>query len=198
MKNTINAILRFLNSLSRPSKARNMRLLRERGETPGSFLIREAVTEDVPALAVLHVQTWNETYGTPRFSKLGLRTRQWQEQFAAKDDSWCCYVVADPKGKLVGFAKVARYAHADLKDYHGQLDKIYLLKDYQRIGLGRKLAGYSARWLLERNISTMVLFGVPQNPTCYFHEALGGKKLINSKGGFDGGYGWKDISILAG
>ncbi|WP_074239630.1 GNAT family N-acetyltransferase [Chitinophaga niabensis] len=71
-----------------------------------------------------------------------------------------------------------------------------LLRDYQRIGLGRKLAEHAARWLLQRGIDTMVLFGTPQNPTCYSYEALGGKKLYNSKGGFDGEYGWKDITVL--
>lgn len=114
----------------------------------------------------------------------------------AKDDSWCCFVMADQKGKLIGFAKVAHFAASELKDYAGQLDKIYLLRDYQRIGLGRRLVAQAAQWLIRQGISSMVLFGIPQNPAGYFHEAMGGKKLYNNKGGFDGGYGWKDISIL--
>lgn len=96
-----------------------MRLLQERGETPASFLIREATLEDVPALAALHVQTFIETYGGRNPPSIKTRMHQWE-----------------------------------------------------------------------------VLFGIPQNPSSYFHEALGGKKLYNSKGGFDGGYGWKDISDL--
>lgn len=62
MKNLINAIARLLLGLKRPSKATNTRLLRERGETLSSFIIREATSADIPALAALHVKTWNETY----------------------------------------------------------------------------------------------------------------------------------------
>jgi hypothetical protein len=61
VKNLINAIVRFLFGLSRPSKAANICLLRARGESLASLIIREATPEDIPALAALHVETWNET-----------------------------------------------------------------------------------------------------------------------------------------
>jgi hypothetical protein len=43
----------------------------------------------------------------------------------------------------------------------------------------------------------MVLFGTPQNPSCAFHEALGGKKLFAKNGEFHGGYGWQHLEELA-
>jgi len=50
---------RFLLSLRRPGATANARLARRRGETLG---VRRAVAADVPALAALHVETWNDTY----------------------------------------------------------------------------------------------------------------------------------------
>lgn len=45
-----------------PSRTANIRRLGERGESMESFVIREASVLDVPALAQLHVTTWNATY----------------------------------------------------------------------------------------------------------------------------------------
>ena len=50
---------RFLLSLRRPGAAANARLARRRDGTLG---VRRAVAADVPALAALHVETWNDTY----------------------------------------------------------------------------------------------------------------------------------------
>jgi L-amino acid N-acyltransferase YncA len=197
LKNFVNAIARFGFGLGRPSKAANTRLLRERGESLESLMIREAKAEDIPALAALHVKTWNETYwnvrNPPTYS---IRERQWREQFQVTDGSWFCFVVENRKGELVGFAKGKRYDHSDLPDYSGELNKIYVLREYQRLGLGRRLLGCVARRFLSQGIDTMVLFGTPQNPSCAFHEALGGEKLLAKNGEFHGGYGWRDLHSL--
>jgi hypothetical protein len=37
------------------------------------------------------------------------------------------------------------------------------------------------------------LFGVPENPSCAFHEAMGGERLYAENGEFHGGYGWRDL-----
>lgn len=101
---------------------------------------------DIPALAALHVKTWSETYWSVRHPpNYELREYQWREQFQKTDGKWFCFVVEDRKGALVGFAKGAAYASSDLPDYSGELNKIYLLRDYQRLGLGRQLVGHVAR-----------------------------------------------------
>ena len=198
MKNFINAILRFLNGLKRPSKQTNMCLLHERGETVSSFTIREVTEKDIPALAALHVKTWADTYwnvkNPPTYE---IREWQWREQFKKNDGSWFCFVVENKNGELIGFARGRTYSSTDLPGYSGELNKIYLLKDYQRLGLGRKLIGHVGWRFLDQGISTMVLFGVPQNPSCAFHESMGGEKLYAKNGEFHGGYGWKDLRKLA-
>jgi L-amino acid N-acyltransferase YncA len=126
-----------------------------------------------------------------------LRERQWREQFQATDGSWFCFVVTNPKGELIGFAKGVMPNAMDSADVSGQLNKIYLLREYQRLGLGRRLAGHVARRFLSQGIHSMVLFGTPQNPSCAFHEALGGERMFAENGEFHGGYRWPDLQKLA-
>lgn len=198
MKDAINAVLRSLASLRRPSKARNLRLLLARGETSASVVIRDATSLDVPALARLHVCTWNATHGwRPNGPTYQLRERQWRDAFSHADGSWFCLVMQSASGELVGFAKGVRYQHSDLPDFAGELNKIYLLREYQRQGLGRRLVGHVARRFLSQGIGSMVLFGDPRNPSCSFWEALGGERLRAPGGGFHGGYSWRDLQRLA-
>jgi ribosomal protein S18 acetylase RimI-like enzyme len=77
------------------------------------------------------------------------------------------------------------------------LNKIYVLLDYQRLGLGRRLVGHVARRFLSQGISSMSLFSQAENPSIRFFEAIGGEKLFSDAGEFHGGYGWRDLARLA-
>jgi GNAT superfamily N-acetyltransferase len=125
-----------------------------------------------------------------------LRERQWREAFEKTDGSWFCLVIERWNGELIGFVKGVRYS-GGLPGFSGELDKIYLLREYQRLGLGRRLLGHVARRFLSQGISTMVAFAEPQNPSCYFFEAVGGERLVDANGDFQGGYGWRDLQTLA-
>jgi ribosomal protein S18 acetylase RimI-like enzyme len=194
------AVARFLRGLGRPSKATNTRRLRERGEhTTSSLIIREPTTEDIPALARLHVTTWNATYPVMRWRPTyEIRESQWRKAFAELDGSWFCFVIEARNGELVGFAKGVRYDHPDQPEYAGELSKIYLLSEYQRLGLGRRLVGHVARRFLSQGISSMLLFADAGNPSCRFFEALGAERLRDPNGKpSQGNYGWRDLPLLA-
>ena len=62
---------------------------------------------DIPALARLHVQTFNETHrgGQPGGPSYALREHQWREAFERQEGSWFCYVIEDDRSELVGFAR---------------------------------------------------------------------------------------------
>jgi len=199
MKNFINSIRRSLNNLRRPSKQTNLLKLKERGETIDSFTFRDATVDDIPQLTKVHVKAWQDTYKVLRPPTFEIREYQWRKAFNEENDgSWFCILVVNNKNEVIGFAKGKTYKHNDLPEFSGELNKIYLLFDYHRLGLGRKLVGHVARRFLSMGINNMVLFGVPENPTCAFHEAIGGERLHNKKNGnFDGGYCWRDLKKLA-
>jgi GNAT superfamily N-acetyltransferase len=193
MKNSVHSVIRFFLSLRRPSKSTNARMLQERGETLKSFTVRELTAADIPALATLHVTTWNDTYPQVRHKPTyQVRHYQWNELFKTNDGSWFCFVIENSKGELIGFAKGKRE-----DDGSGNLNKIYLLREYQRLGLGRLLVGYTARRFLSMGISSMSVFAEATNPSCHFYEALGAKKLRHPDGKVNhGGYIWRDLSKI--
>jgi ribosomal protein S18 acetylase RimI-like enzyme len=163
-----------------------------------SFILREATAADVPALADLHVRTFKETHGDgPNSPTYVIRERQWCDAFGVTDESRFCFVVEGPGGELVGFARGIPYAHSDLPDYAGELNKIYLLRAYHRRGLGRRLVGHVARRFLRQRITSMLLFGEARNPSNGFYEAMGAERLYDAAGEFHGGYGWRDLAALA-
>jgi ribosomal protein S18 acetylase RimI-like enzyme len=198
MKSFFNTIVRFALSFKRPSRTANARLIHERGENVESMIIRVATPTEISKIAALHVKTWNDTYWYVKYKPTyELRERQWKEKFKVTDDSWFCFLVENKKREFIGFAKGKVYNHSDLPDFSGELNKIYLLREYQRLGLGRKLVGHIARRFIDKGIHTMVLFAEPQNPSCQFFEKLGGHRLYAKNGEFHGGYGWRDIRRLA-
>lgn len=189
---------RFIMGLKRPARSSNRRRLREWGESMESFTIREVTDKDLLPLVDLHVQTWADTYWTVKQPPTHeIRERQWREVFNLKDGSWCCFVVQNRAGKLIGFAHGVHYSHEDMPGFQGELSKIYLLLEYQRLGLGRLLIGHIARKFLSQGIHSMLCFGVPQNPSNRFYETLHGERLYDRKGEFHGGYGWQDLEKLA-
>ena len=197
MKNFINNILRFVNGFKRPSRQTNIRKLHDRGETIESFVFRDATQNDVAELGKLHAITWAQTYNAKN-PNIQLRQYQWQKAFTEENDgTWFCIVVVNKNNELIGFAKGIINKNKDSAEKQGDLNKIYLLNDYQRIGLGTKLIGHVARRFLSIGVNNMVLLGVPQNPSCSFHEAMGGERLYSDKGTFDGGYRWRDLRKLA-
>lgn len=162
-----------------------------------SFEIREATITDVPRLAALHVETFNQTHGVnPNGPKYELRVGQWQQMFEKKDNNWFCLVIENEENRLIGFAKGQTYSHPDQPDYQGELNKIYILKEYQKRGLGQALILKVAEEFMSRGISSMLLFGDAKNPSNGFYERLKADKLFARNGDFHGGYGWTDLHRL--
>jgi ribosomal protein S18 acetylase RimI-like enzyme len=162
-----------------------------------AFHIRDAREEDVPALARLHVQTFDETHrgGRSGGPSHELRERQWHDAFTVKDGSWFCFVVQDDTGEFVGFAKGTPH-DGGVPGFVGELNKIYVLRRVHRQGIGRLLLCNVARRFIQRGVASMLLFGEATNPSNGFYEAFGAERLYSPSGEFHGGYGWRDLKRL--
>src|SRR5215470_17352677 len=139
LRDTVRAVrfraARRMLALRRPSGRANARALGARQESLDGLILRDALAGDIPALAALHVTTWNDTYaplmtGPP----VAVREQQWRQAFE-QPDGWFCCVFARPDGELVGLTKgVFRPEH----EIPGELNKLFLAREYQRMGLGRR------------------------------------------------------------
>lgn len=162
-----------------------------------SFIIRGVTIDDIPALAALHFKAYRETHGFWASPTIQTRHLQWEQFFREKDGRSFCIGIEDTEGTLVGFAKGEPYTHGDHGEFSGELNKIYLLKKYHRLGLGRRLLCKVAGEFIQRGIQSMLLFGDAKNRSNGFYEKMGAEKLFAKNGDFHGGYGWKDLRILA-
>jgi ribosomal protein S18 acetylase RimI-like enzyme len=185
-------IQRWFYSLSRPSRRVNETRLRQRNESLSSIVCRDATSDDVPALAELHVETWNATYRTSRGPTVATRSTQWQEVFSRGNPQEFVIVLDGAGKRLIGFC----FGTPSFGEFEGVISKIFLRWEYHGLGLGRRLMEETARRFLERGIESCVLFAERSNPTIGFYDRMGGERLLDERGLFTGAYGWRDVRTL--
>jgi GNAT superfamily N-acetyltransferase len=197
MHSLIYDILRRIANLRRNSRAKSLRTLKKKRRVArliyhkGSYGRRYSATRRRAC----------EGMGRSLFTVKNpptIQTREWQwhEIFRTKDDSWFCCVAENKDGKIIGFAKGKTYQSRELPSYSGELNKIYLLFEYHRLGLRKKMMQWVAQRFTGMGIHNIVLFSEASNPTGWFYEAMGGKKLYDKDGKFHGGYGWDTFENL--
>lgn len=157
------------------------------------FELRDATLDDIPALAALHVATFRETHGRwPGGPDVRLRETQWRSIFQANRPSFC--LVIQSEARLIGFARGIDRQEVELPEFKGELNKIYLLREVQGLGLGRRLLLASAEEFLKRNITSVILFGDAKSKSNGFYEHMGGERQFAPNGDFHGAYGWRDLA----
>lgn len=192
LKPRIARVRRWLHARARPSGETNARSLHERGESLDSIIFRDATAADIPALAELHVTTWNATYNTSRGPTIATRTFQWVKVFANPIRRDFVLVLEDRTGRLIGFT----WGKPHEGELAGELSKIYLRFEYHGLGLGRRMMEETARRFLERGIDSFILFAELSNPTLGFYDRMGGERLVDDRGQFHGAYAWRDLRTL--
>ena len=159
--------------------------------------LREATMADLRPLAELHVRTFNETHVGPFGSGPTYATREWQwrEKLAETDTTHFVLVLETTTKQLVGF--IWCHPTTDNPTWAARLNKIYLLREYQRWGLGTRMVAAAVDRLLQNELTSMALFTETDNePACNFYERLGGERQLDERGEFGGMYGWRDLRQL--
>jgi ribosomal protein S18 acetylase RimI-like enzyme len=192
----------MVNSGWRASTARNQ------GNEMSMAILRPAKVKDAEGIAYIHVTAWQDTYrGLMPASVLDTlsverRARQWKETLEDTSNPFHPALVAESNRKIVGFANYGREREGD-PEYRGELFAIYILKEYQGEGIGRKLVQKAAEGLLFLDLTSMLVWVLSDNPYQKFYERLGGVYLrdkslqIGDAVLTEKAYGWKDIRPLA-
>lgn len=102
--------------------------------------IREMRGHDIPEKAVVHAQTWRETYAGMLPDELNAHvTPQLAERLAHEQAEWLTTLVALWDGHVVGYASFSaareRLGRADATE----LCNLYVLRSHQGLGVGRAL-----------------------------------------------------------
>lgn len=172
------------------------------------MIIRQARPDDAAGITRVHVATWRTTYQgiIPDDYLENISAEQWQERWLRDlrepGDRQFAYVAENEEnGEIAGFIWGGPERHAD-PVYQGEVYTIYILKEYQRRGLGQLLLQALVRSFLSVGISSMLLLVMDANPGRRFYEAQGAQRLRSSTFEVSGtvveesAYGWSDIRSL--
>ncbi|PYI54251.1 GNAT family N-acetyltransferase [Paenibacillus flagellatus] len=170
--------------------------------------IREATIDDAEALARVHVESWRTTYAgivsDDYLSNLsvGRRKAMWERTLGQSNPDAIVFVAEDREGHIVGFASCGRCRTED-SGYDGELYAIYMLKDYQGIGLGTRLVGEAAAALKRNGFQSMMVWVLERNRAVAFYRKLGGERFLRKEERIgeellaEVAFGWKRLDDVA-
>ena len=160
--------------------------------------------EDAKAIAVVQVEGWRSTYGgiVPdaflAAMDIEVRVESWKEPL--QSDEVAAFVAEDDAG-VFGFVCGGKIREA-IEGYDAELYAIYLLKDRQRRGAGRKLACTLAEVLRVRGFKSMVVWVLEENrPAVAFYKGLGAVQIVQKMTEIGGTelsdlcLGWADLNF---
>lgn len=175
--------------------------------------IRPAGIADAESIAVVHVDSWVETYTglLPEtiISRLNVaeRARNWATLLSdvSRPDKGCVYL-AEVHDQICGFvcAVPQRDEALQAQGFNTEIAAIYVLQSTQRKGLGRALMRKAAGHLASQGHKGASLWVLDTNaPARRFYEALGGipvgtREDVRPEATLrEVAYGWADLHRLA-
>ena len=171
-------------------------------------LIRDATAADAPAIARVHVASWQSTYAgmLPARYLAGMTKRtaeaRWRMTLPERSPGSGTVVAVDEGGLVVGFSSFGA-ERRDIDGFAGEVFALYLLDDAKGQGTGRLLMAASAERMLAAGVRSAIVWCLAANPTRWFYERMGGVRIADRPGRFAGtdilevAYGWRDLVPLS-
>ena len=171
-------------------------------------LVRAARPADAAGIGRVYVESWRATYPglIPDGYLLGMSEQataeRWAKQLGEPDEDGAVYVAVDRAYGLVGFGSCG-LQRTRIDGYAGEVFTLYLLDFVQGHGLGRRLMAAMAADMVERGVPSAVVWVLRDNPSRWFYERLGGRRLGEQSICLgrvllpEVAYGWRDLTELA-
>jgi ribosomal protein S18 acetylase RimI-like enzyme len=168
-------------------------------------VVRQAGSEDAPAIARVHVDTWRTAYRglLPDDFLAALDEAGYAERWrrTLTDGTGRVYVAEDGR-HTVGFASGGP-ERAGEDGFTGELYAIYVLQEAQGRGHGRRLVQAVVQGLREMGLPNMIVWVLRDNHNArHFYERLGGTYVrsqpitIGSALLQEVSYGWKSLDDI--
>lgn len=163
--------------------------------------IRKARPSDANGVARVQVDAWQTTYkGIVPDDYLSAMTytnreQKWKEIITSQS----VFVAETEADGVVGFSNGGKERTGKYKEYTGELYALYVLKEYQRKGIGKLLLRAVIDYLINNNLFSMTVAVLEENPSRQFYESFGAKRIdtieieILGKRLNESIYGWEDI-----
>lgn len=143
-----------------------------------NIIYRKATIEDAYQIEYVAAHSWKETYTgympdeylEERILTIENKVERAQKLLINVDT----YYVAEVDKKVVGILYYKKSLDEKYKDY-GYLDSIYVLKDYQKIGIGKKLFEIAIKGIINLGYNKMYLDCLKGNNAVNFYKKYGGR-----------------------
>lgn len=148
---------------------------------------RPAKPEDANAIAQVHEASWKNAYaGIVPYSALArMISRRDVKWWANAIRKSTLVLVIEMEGDIVGYAtmgpnRVSTFPH------EGEVYEIYLLPEYQGVGLGSRLFSDAVAELKKRGYNGVVVWVLADNePALSFYKNAGGRAIAQGSEHFD-------------
>jgi ribosomal protein S18 acetylase RimI-like enzyme len=152
----------------------------------------------------IYVKTWRDTYLSviPFGYLFGMSESRQEQAFLNELSSrQTISFVAEDAGRVVGFITGGDERNKD-DIYRGEIYTLYVLKHFQRRGIGGRLVSALAIRLNRNGIYSMLVRVLKLNPYRRFYQKINGTYLKTERLPFAGevmdveAYGWLDTSLI--
>ncbi len=144
------------------------------------IIVRNAKKSDLKGIIRVHVETWKTAYKGVILDMYiqgfisRTQTKRWQKQLKNMIEENIFFVAERDKSEIIGFA-IGGLERSKHSNYEGELMGIYILKEYQRQGIGKALTGKIIEELIKMGMNRMLIWVLENNPYRAFYDTLGGK-----------------------
>jgi ribosomal protein S18 acetylase RimI-like enzyme len=149
--------------------------------------IRPAETEDADAVAAVHDAAWRHAYaGIIPYKALAAminrRSGRWWERAIRRGTS---IQLAEMNGRVCGYVTYG-LNRAQALSQEGEIYELYLLPEYQGVGLGKRLFRAASRALDGHGCKGLVVWALEDNLNALrFYAGLGGSVVAQGSERFD-------------
>jgi GNAT superfamily N-acetyltransferase len=166
--------------------------------------LRPARPGDARAIARIFVETWRTTYPgmVPDRTLVDMtvdrKAAGWRRALLRPARQEVVLIAEDRQAGPVGFAS-AGPNRAPVLPFAGEVQTLYVLTDWQNLGIGRQLLQGCFARLADNGLGSAVIWVLADNPSRFFYERMGGKRAGEREENLWGArlheiaYGWSQL-----
>jgi ribosomal protein S18 acetylase RimI-like enzyme len=169
--------------------------------------IRPAIDKDVKAIANIYVESWRSTYAgiVPDKILIEMSVERQMAMWARaihnieglKREK--ILVIEEENSGVIGVGSCG-FNRDRVTVYSGEVYTLYIHPDYQGKGYGEQLLAGLFNIMIAREYNTALIWVLALNPSRFFYEVMGGKRLSEREEKLWGtvltevSYGWDDLA----
>ncbi len=157
-----------------------------------NYEIRLASLNDCSELSKLKLKVWNTTYKgiytEDKFDNYDFQLNEEKFKKIIENKDINLYVVTNKNNEIVAYMSVGKPVR-EFNDYEQEIGLLYILKEYQGLGIGKNLFNLAYNKIKEKGYSRFFISCNKYNQNAQkFYEKMGGKTVEIDEDNIDKSY----------